>query len=128
MYASLQLQGQTATTQELPSEINGKKAQAGATTLQLAMPGIPNAISVWIIDTPVSYTHLTDGGYAIIFDASKFEELLNEEVEQHFYQGMQWGDVYYYGLPDADQRASEEIAEAERKLRAGCLLYTSRCV
>ena len=31
----------------------------------------------------------TDGGYAIIFDASKFEELLNEEVEQHFYQGMQ---------------------------------------
>jgi|APMI01.1.fsa_nt_gi hypothetical protein len=52
MYASLQLQGQTATTQELPSEINGKKAQAGATTLQLAMPGIPNAISVWIIDTP----------------------------------------------------------------------------
>ena len=61
----------------------------------------------------------TDGGYAIIFDSSKLEELLNEEVAQHYYQHMQWGDVYYYGLPDADQRASEEIADAERQLRAG---------
>lgn len=61
----------------------------------------------------------TDGGYAIIFDSSKLEELLNEEVTQHFYQHMQWGDVYYYGLPDADQRASDEIADAERMLRAG---------
>lgn len=61
----------------------------------------------------------TDGGYAIIFDSSKLEELLNEEVAQHFYQHMQWGDVYYYGLPDADQRASEESVDAERKLRAG---------
>lgn len=60
----------------------------------------------------------TDGGYAIIFDSSRLEELLNEEVEQHYYQGMQWGDVYYYGLSDADQRASEEIAEEERVLRA----------
>ncbi len=61
----------------------------------------------------------TDGGYAIIFDSSKLEELLNEEIVQHYYQSMQWGDVYYYGLPDADQRASEEIADAESVLRAG---------
>lgn len=33
MYSVVPVQGQTATTQELPSEINGKKAQAGATTL-----------------------------------------------------------------------------------------------
>ena len=61
----------------------------------------------------------TDGGYAIIFDSLKLEELLKEEVEQHFYQQMQWGDVYYYGLSDEHQRSSEEIADAEKHLRAG---------
>lgn len=60
----------------------------------------------------------TDGGYAIIFDSSKLEELLNEEVAQHYYQHMQWGDVYYYGLPDTEQQSSEEILEAEEMLRA----------
>jgi hypothetical protein len=57
----------------------------------------------------------TDGGYAIIFDSSKLEELLTEEVEQHYYQSMQWGDVFYYGLSDVDQN----IANAESVLRAG---------
>lgn len=61
----------------------------------------------------------TDGGYAIIFDSSELEKLLNEEVAKHYYQHMQWGDVYYYGLPEAEQRASEEIAKAEGVLRAG---------
>lgn len=61
----------------------------------------------------------TDGGYAIIFDSSEFEELLRAESAQHYYQHMQWGDVYYYGLPDGSQRASQEIDDAERTLRAG---------
>lgn len=60
----------------------------------------------------------TDGGYAIVFEADKFEKLLIEEVDTHFYQHLQWGDVYYYGLPETEQRASEEIQEAEEKLRA----------
>lgn len=59
----------------------------------------------------------TDGGYAIVFDAVKLEKILQEEVEENFYQHAQWGDVYYYGLPDTDQRAREEIEEAEYKLR-----------
>jgi len=60
-----------------------------------------------------------DGGYALVFDSNEFEELLKSEVQQHFYQHMQWGDVYYYGLPDAEQRSNEEIVDAETKLRAG---------
>lgn len=62
----------------------------------------------------------TDGGYAIIFDSLAFEDLLKEEFAQYSYQGMLWGDVYYYGMPDAEQVASEEIADAERTLR-GCI-------
>jgi hypothetical protein len=61
----------------------------------------------------------TDGGYAIVFDSAGFEQLLIEEANDYFYQHMQWGDVYYYGLQDANQNPSEEIIEAENILRKG---------
>lgn len=60
----------------------------------------------------------TDGGYAIIFDSSKIDDLLLEESSQYPYQHISWGDVYYYGFLDSKQRESEEIVEAETLLRA----------
>lgn len=61
----------------------------------------------------------TDGGYAIVFDSTELEKLLNKEANEYFYQHMQWGDVYYYDLQDSTQSISQEIIEAESTLRNG---------
>ncbi len=60
-----------------------------------------------------------DGGYAVIFDSAKLEQMLSDEAAQYFYQHMQWGTVHYYGLPNTEQQSSEDFLEAEQKLRAG---------
>lgn len=58
------------------------------------------------------------GGYALIFNSLKFEELLRLDNQAYQYQFAQWGDVYYYGL-EAQQPSHEEVAEAEATICAG---------
>jgi len=62
-----------------------------------------------------------DGGYALVIDSVRFNELLQQEGEQFYYQFAQWGNVYYYGLSQAEQPASEEIEEYEAIVRLGAL-------
>lgn len=61
-----------------------------------------------------------DGGYAIVFDTHRFDQLLKIEGEQRHYQFAQWGDVYYYGAT-TEQPSSEEVAEYENVVRQGVL-------
>lgn len=60
-----------------------------------------------------------DGGYAVVFDTQGLERLFQEEAKSFHYQNAQWGDVYYYGMEDADQPAAGEIDDAEVKLKVG---------
>ena len=46
-----------------------------------------------------------DGGYAIIFEANKLQQLLDEEKKNFHYQFGVWGDVEYYNQ-DASQKAA----------------------
>lgn len=59
-----------------------------------------------------------DGGYAIVLDAQRFEELLVAEEAAFDYTLLSWGDVYYYGM-GSDQPAMEEVATAEATIDAG---------
>ena len=55
------------------------------------------------------------GGYAIVFDPSGIEQLLNLENKMFQYQHMQWGDVHYYGR-QGHQPSTSDIEELENKL------------
>jgi len=59
-----------------------------------------------------------DGGYALVFDTKKLEELLKIEATSFWYQHAQWGDVHYHQDDDDLAAAEPEIHEAEDALRA----------
>lgn len=59
-----------------------------------------------------------DGGYALVFDTKKLEELLQLEGASYWYQHAQWGDVHYHQDDDDLAAAEPEIHEAEDALRA----------
>jgi hypothetical protein len=58
-----------------------------------------------------------DGGYALVFDTKKLEELLKIEGSSFWYQHAQWGDVHYHQDDDDLATADPEIHEAEHSLR-----------
>ena len=59
-----------------------------------------------------------DGGYALVFDALKLEELLKIEGALFWYQHAQWGDVHYHEDDGDLANAEPEILEAEDALRS----------
>lgn len=59
-----------------------------------------------------------DGGYALVFDSKKLEDVLKDEGTSFWYQHVQWGDVHYYQDDDDLQNAEPEIHAAEDSLRA----------
>lgn len=59
-----------------------------------------------------------DGGYALVFDTKRLEELLKAEATSFWYQHVQWGDVHYHQDDDDLAAAEPEIHEAENALRA----------
>ena len=58
-----------------------------------------------------------DGGYALVFDANRLEQLLKTEGTSCWYQHAQWGDVHYHQDDDDLVHAEPEIVEAEEALR-----------
>jgi hypothetical protein len=62
-----------------------------------------------------------DGGYAIVLDSEKFEQLLVEENRTRHYQFAYCGDVYYYGAEPDLQPAMEEVARYEESVKLGVL-------
>lgn len=58
-----------------------------------------------------------DGGYALVFDSKRLEELLFLEAKAFWFQHAQWGDVHYHQDDDDLARAEPEIHEAEDMLR-----------
>lgn len=59
-----------------------------------------------------------DGGYALVFDTKRLEELLNSEGTSFWYQHAQWGDVHYHQDDDDLVNAEPEIHAAEDALRS----------
>jgi Protein of unknown function (DUF2971) len=60
-----------------------------------------------------------DGGYAIVLDSEKFDQLLKQEGQTRHYQFAQWGDVFYYGAEADQQPSSEEVGQYEETVRKG---------
>ncbi|MCX7220037.1 MAG: DUF2971 domain-containing protein [Burkholderiales bacterium] len=58
-----------------------------------------------------------DGGYCLVFDSSRLEEILKTEATSFWYQHVQWGDVHYHQDDDDLDNAEPEIQEAEDALR-----------
>jgi len=54
-----------------------------------------------------------DGGYAIVFDTQKLEEIFKKESATYAYQFSSWGDVNYYHEAQNQEAALEEIREYE---------------
>lgn len=59
----------------------------------------------------------TDGGYAIAFDTSKLQRLLETESNTYKYQFAQWADVHYYDANHQHPEPAEEMLQAEDALR-----------
>lgn len=57
-----------------------------------------------------------DGGYAIVFDSTRLEELLASEAKTFWYEHVQWGDVHYHQDDGDLANAEPEIIEAEEAL------------
>ena len=58
-----------------------------------------------------------DGGYCLVFDSSRLEEIFRTEATSFWYQHAQWGDVHYHQDDDDLANAEPEIHEAEEALR-----------
>lgn len=58
-----------------------------------------------------------DGGYCLVFNSSKLEQLFITEATSFWYQHAQWGDVHYHQDEDDLTNAEPEIQEAEEQLR-----------
>ena len=58
----------------------------------------------------------SDGGYALVFDSKKLEELLKIESTVYWYQYVQWGDVHYYQGDSDVVDAEPEIHLAEHAI------------
>lgn len=63
-----------------------------------------------------------DGGYGIVLDAKRFEELLYREAKAHPYRVVQWGDVFYSGNHQP-QLAIEDVARAESQLASSVTAF-----
>lgn len=64
-----------------------------------------------------------DGGYALVFDTKKLEELLKSEAASFWYQYVQWGDVHYYQDDSDIVNAEPEIQAAEDALRGSIIKF-----
>jgi Protein of unknown function (DUF2971) len=60
-----------------------------------------------------------DGGYAVVFDAAKFEQLLIQEEANFLYQHVRWGDVYYHDADVNTQPSAVEVKEYEDTVKKG---------
>jgi Protein of unknown function (DUF2971) len=60
-----------------------------------------------------------DGGYAIVLDTRKLEELMENEAKSHHYMHVQIGDVYYHGIDPTLQSATPDVAESEEIVKQG---------
>ena len=60
-----------------------------------------------------------EGGYVLVFDTVRFQEMLEVEGSSFQYQNLQWGDVQYYSGDDDKPLPAEEIQEAEETLKRG---------
>lgn len=58
-----------------------------------------------------------DGGYALVFDSKRLEELLISEASSFWYQNARWGDVHYHQDDNDIETAEPEIRLAEEALR-----------
>ena len=58
-----------------------------------------------------------DGGYCLVFDSSRLEQIFKAEATSFWYQHAQWGDVHYHQSDDDLANAEPEIHEAEETLR-----------
>lgn len=61
----------------------------------------------------------TDGGYALVLDTARLNDLLQLEVRAYHYLHAQWGDVHYHGVERDPQPSTEDVAESEAVLRSG---------
>ena len=61
----------------------------------------------------------TDGGYALVFDTARLNDLLQLEGRTYHYLHAQWGDVHYHGAGQEPQPSTEDVAESEAILRSG---------
>ena len=61
----------------------------------------------------------TDGGYALVFDTARLNDLLQLEGRTYQYLHAQWGDVHYHGVEHDPQPSTEDVADAEAVLRSG---------
>lgn len=57
-----------------------------------------------------------DGGYAIVFDTAKLQQMLELEQEMYYYQSMRWGDVNYYDHDAHINSAHDDMQELESAL------------
>ena len=67
-----------------------------------------------------------EGGYALVFDTVRLQEMLEVEGSAFQYQNLQRGNVQYYSGDDDDPPPAEDIQEAEETLKRGIakfLLY-----
>jgi hypothetical protein len=59
-----------------------------------------------------------DGGYALVFDTDRLEQLLKSEGSSFWYAHAQWGDVHYHQDDDDLTHAEPEITAAEETMRS----------
>ena len=64
-----------------------------------------------------------DGGYALVFDAKRLEELLVIEGASFWYEHAHWGDVHYHQDESDLTNAEPEILMAEDSLRDAIRRY-----
>lgn len=55
----------------------------------------------------------SDGGYAIVFETGRLQQLLDEEHKSFNYQVMVWGDVEYYDQDTSQKALHPETLERE---------------
>lgn len=60
-----------------------------------------------------------EGGYALVLDTARLEDMLTTEARSHHYMHVQIGDVYYHGVDPSIQPASPEVAEYEAIIHEG---------
>lgn len=89
--------------------MSGVKRDGGTTSARLEKHGL---LSQW-------RGYGGDGGYAIVLDADRFENLLLQEFKTLHYQFQYFGDVYYYGSELKKQPATEEVAKFEENVKRG---------
>lgn len=54
-----------------------------------------------------------DGGYAIVFDTKRLNDLIEQENKKYLYTGIRWGDVNYHDEKNSEATELEEVREFE---------------